>query len=71
MKKLLTALLIVSVQQMNAQDINAFTTYNKQFRVFDKGSFMNAEGAPVDTFYLGYNYVAYVSNNKMIKMYWH
>lgn len=70
MKEFLICCLIFSSQQLVAQDINAYKTYNKQFKVFDKGSFINAEGTQVDTFYLGYSYVAYVSYNSMLKMYW-
>jgi len=70
MKKIILIILVCIGHQLPAQNINAYKTYNKQFKVFDSGVFSIAEASQIDTFYLGYSYVAYISNNSMLKMYW-
>ncbi len=70
MKKIILGILFCICNQLSAQNINAYKTFNKQFKVFDSGKFSIAEANQIDTFYLGYNYVAYISNNSMLKMYW-
>lgn len=56
--------------EMQAQNIYAYQAYNNNLIVFDNGTFSTLEQMPVLKKFIGFDYVAYISNNSLLKMYW-
>lgn len=52
-----------------AQNITAWNDFNGRFRIFDNGTFRQLEGLPALKFTVGYDWVAYISNNNTLRYY--
>lgn len=55
---------------IKAQNLSAYVGYNDNLNIFDAGSFSKPELSKVSKLIVGYCYVAYISNNGMLKLYW-
>ncbi|HQV01022.1 MAG: hypothetical protein JNK61_10205 [Bacteroidia bacterium] len=58
------------VMTTHAQNLYAYQAYNNNLIIFDNGNFVTAETLPVLKKFIGFDYVAYISNNNLLKMYW-
>lgn len=70
--RLLLVLLYVCLStNIYAQNITAWNDFNNRFRIFDNGEFRQLESMAVEKFTVGYDWVAYISNNNTLKYYRH